>query len=116
MPVPLRSSLVICALLAVGLIVRPAAAQSSGPTVTVVDQSYDPPTNRGANINEGSRYVAESYTAGITGLLSGVQVDIHSFGGSTSPLEITLLATTNGQPNGLILGQTQLSGASSPFS
>lgn len=116
MPVPLRSSLVICALLAVGLIVRPAAAQSSGPTVTVVDQSYDPPTNLGANINEGSRYVAESYTAGITGLLSGVQVDIHSFGGSTSPLEITLLATTNGQPNGLILGQTQLSGASSPFS
>jgi hypothetical protein len=44
----------------------------------LIDQKMIASTNLGCSINEGSKYVAQTYTAGINGLLMGISIDVSS--------------------------------------
>lgn len=69
----------------------------------VLDQSYTEPDGVGAAINEGCRYIAQTFTAGLTGTLTGVNVDILSRR-DAPPLRITIRHAMNDRPQGAPLG------------
>jgi len=48
------------------------------PKEGVVDQSFLEPTNSGGNINERYSHVGQTYVAGITGRLTGINIDVIS--------------------------------------
>jgi hypothetical protein len=56
-------------------------AESVAPTAPkegIVDQSFIEPTNSGGNINERYSHVGQTYVAGITGRLTGINIDVIS--------------------------------------
>ena len=76
-----------------------------GQGVTV-DQSFTAPTNVTALINECCAFVGQTYTAGITGTLSGVSVDVLNLNvGSAFPLDVQIRTVVNGLPTTTILGE-----------
>src|ERR1051325_1397113 len=85
---------------------------------TVVDQSFTPsPANLGANINECCTFVAQTFTAGLTGTLAGVNIDVSSPTNSPFPLHVAIHAVTiSGEPSSTILSETILSSNSAPLS
>ena len=48
------------------------------PKEGIVDQSFLEPTNSGGNINERYSHVGQTYVAGITGRLTGINIDVIS--------------------------------------
>jgi hypothetical protein len=54
------------------------SAQAHKGKEAVVDQSFTEPQNLGANINEGTAFVAQTYTAGVDGRLWGINIDVRS--------------------------------------
>lgn len=48
------------------------------PKEGVVDQSFLQPVNSGGNINEVSSHFGQTYIAGITGQLTGINIDVRS--------------------------------------
>jgi hypothetical protein len=78
------------------------------------DQSFTSPTDLGAAMNDCCRFVAQTFTAGLTGTLGGVNIDVLS--GSTFPLHIAIRAVINGVPSTTVLGETTLSSGSAPLS
>ena len=85
-------------LLAGAVASHPAGAQSYLP-----DQSFAAPYNEGANINEGFKYVAQTFTAGMSGTLGAVSLDIMKFG-SPLPLDVQIRRVVNGLPDATVLG------------
>jgi hypothetical protein len=65
-------------------------------------------------INECCKFVAQTYTAGLTGTLAGVEIDVHST--TVFPLDVEIQSVTGGIPTGTILGDTTLSSSSSLLS
>jgi hypothetical protein len=70
-----------------------------------VDQQVVKPINLSAAINEGYRYIAQTFTAGIAGLLTGVNLSVQSNRANSPkmhlpmyPLHVALYAVTNGFP------------------
>src|SRR5215204_5525802 len=55
------------------LLGAPAMASSAA---AAVDQSFTAGNNLGANLNNCCRYVAQTFTAGVSGELIGVNVDV----------------------------------------
>lgn len=89
----------------------PAIAQ------TVLDQSFTSPTNLGASINGCCAFIAQTFTAGLTGTLAGVNIDVSSPENSTFPLHVAIhTVTSNGEPSSTILGETTLDSNSAPLS
>jgi len=85
---------------------------SSGQAV--LDQSLTPPTAYGgfdAAINACCGYVAQTYTACLTGTLAGVSISIQSHG--TFPLHVAIRTVKSGLPTTTVLGAVTLS-ANSP--
>lgn len=70
------------------------------------DQSFISPHNLGAAINEGFGFVAQTYTAGITGKLAGVFIGVQSQ--SKHPLHVTVRGISDGVPDSTILGQATM--------
>jgi hypothetical protein len=82
---------------------------------STLDQSFTPGTlDLGANINECCKYIAQTYTAGLTGTLAGITVDIGS--PFAYPLQVEIQSVSGGVPSGTILGETTLSSGSSSLS
>jgi hypothetical protein len=81
--------LAACAVLLLMLIGLATAARAAAPAIDqsapAVDQSFTAPTNLGVEINECFAFVAQTFTAGRTGALTGVIVDIRGVG-STRPV------------------------------
>ena len=80
----------------------------------VLDGSFVAPQNAGANINEGYAFVAQTYTAGVTGRLLGVNIDVRSKRGLNPeagfpvyPLHVALHKVVGGVP-GATLGEVTL--------
>jgi chitodextrinase len=71
-----------------------------------LDQSFTTPTNLGSNINEGFRFIAQTYTAGANGVLRGVAIEV--FSNSSFTLHVAVRDTTAGSPNDVILADTRL--------
>src|SRR5215470_10448573 len=82
---------------------------------TVIDQSFTSQTNFGGNINECCKFVAQTFTAGLTGTLAGINLDVTS--GSSFPLHVAIrTVTASGIPGPTILGETTLGSSSAPLS
>jgi hypothetical protein len=79
-----------------------------------LDQVCTGGDNLGAMINEGARFVGQTYTAGHTGTLSGVAISVMAIK-SKLPLRVSIRDTVAGLPGNAILGTTTLAGAESPL-
>ncbi len=78
------------------------------------DQSFITPHNLGAAINEGFGFVAQTYTAGMTGKLAGIFIAVQSQ--SNHPLHVAIHGVRDGVPDSTVLGQaTMPSGSSLPW-
>jgi hypothetical protein len=85
------------------------------PPPPVIDQAFTGPTNLAAAINDCCRYVAQTFTAGITGTLVGVNVEILAFG--APPLHVAIRTVgSNGVPTGTVLGEAIVASGNAPFS
>lgn len=92
----------ILALILTVMPVRPALADAPPP---IEDQSFTTPTNASVTVNSVQfMYVAQTFTAGVTGALHAISIDMAStsFGGE---MRVTLMGVTNGLPNGTLLAE-----------
>lgn len=106
----MRKLLVRATVLAVVMAGMPGVANAD----PALDQSLTSPSNLGASINECCAYIGQTFTAGRTGVLSGVNIDVTSFGTSL-PLNVEIHAVdSSGLPNSTVLGETVLDSSSSP--
>ena len=87
-----------------------------------MDQSFVPPQTSGANINEGYAFVAQTYTAGVTGRLLGVNIDVRSKRGLNPEAGFPMyslhvaLREAVGRVPGATLGEVTLTADESPLS
>jgi hypothetical protein len=79
-----------------------------------LDQSFTSPANLGADINECCAFIGQTYTAGKTGVLTGVSVDVHST--SIFPLHVAIRTVAGGLPTTTILGEVTLGSNASGLS
>jgi hypothetical protein len=79
-----------------------------------LDQSFTSPGDLGASINDCCRFVAQTFTAGLTGTLGGVNIDVQS--SSTFPLHVAIRTVIDGVPGTTVLGETTLSSSGAPLS
>jgi hypothetical protein len=103
----------LCALVFLFLLamVRPCNAIPS------LDQSFTTPGDLAAVINDCCAFVAQTYTAGLSGTLAAVAIDVQSLSSSPGfPLHVAVRGVTGETPNSLILGETTLSSSSAPLS
>jgi hypothetical protein len=97
------------------LMMMPAPAALATP---VVDQSHTttlPTSSLSAAINEGCKYMAQTFTAGITGTLTGVNLSIDSNPGAP-PMRVAIRAVLNGVPYGAPLSVRYLFNPEAPLS
>ena len=71
----------------------------------------------GASINECCRYVAQTFTAGISGALAGVNLRIENGGTArTSRLRVAIRRVANGLPTTDVLDEVVLDANNAPLS
>lgn len=102
-----------------GLVLAIATVSFSVPSKAqlTLDQSYTPGTNLGANINACCAFIGQTYTAGITGTLGGVSLDVNSFEATdVYNLHVAIRAVSGGLPTSTILGEVTLSSDASGLS
>jgi hypothetical protein len=80
-----------------------------------LDQSCTGGDNLSAMINDGARFIGQTYTAGRTGTLSGVAIAVTAAYGAKLPLRVSIRDTVAGLPGNAILGTTTLGTAESPL-
>ncbi len=83
----------------------------------ILDQSFTPPTSYGgydASINSCCAYIAQTYTAGLTGTLAGVSISVESQ--SVHPLHIAIRTVSEGVPTNTVLGDIELASSSTTLS
>jgi hypothetical protein len=94
-----------------------AVKSKQAPATTVIDQSSISQTNLGSAINDCCKFVAQTFTAGVTGTLAGVAIDVISSSTSSFPLHVAIrTVTARGMPSPMILGETTLGSGSAPIS
>lgn len=109
-----RAVLLGCISAGLLLLGTPSAASSQAFTV---DQSFTSPVSLGAKINECCRYVAQTFTAGLSGALGGVNIDVHDVDPDMSPLlRVAIHSVEDGIPTAVILGKVVLDSDSAPLS
>src|SRR5579864_1922709 len=77
---------------------------------STIDQSFTSGTNEGANINECCAFIGQTYTAGVSGTLAGVSVDINEFVGHNLPLDVQIRVVSGGVPAYPIIGEATTTG------
>ena len=91
---------------------------SSGVTLCratpVLDQSFIEPNNAAAFINEAAPFVAQVYTAGVSGTLASISIDVSS--NDNFPLRVSIRAVVDGIPTAVVLGETLLAGSGAALS
>jgi hypothetical protein len=84
---------------------------------TLVDQSFTSPHNLGGNINEGAAFIAQTFTAGLTGTLAGVNINVIPRQDTPFLLHVALRSVNSiGEPSSTILGETTLDSGGAPIS
>ncbi len=103
------SHLLACALvLALLLALLPPGIARADAPVPVLDQSFVSPADTSAEINGPTRYVAQTFTAGLTGALTAVSLDVQST--SAFALKLRVQDVTDGLPNATILSDVYVWG------
>jgi hypothetical protein len=83
----------------------------------ILDQSFTYPTDLGCIINDCCPFIAQTFTAGLTGALAGVSVDI--IGNRNSPYNLNIAiysVDSSGVPTWTVLGSTDLNSNSAKLS
>ena len=94
-----------------------AARSNQIPATTVIDQSSISETNFGGGINDCCKYIAQTFTAGVTGTLAGVAIDVISSPTNSLRLHVAIrTVTARGMPSPMILGETTLRSGNAPLS
>jgi len=105
-------------LFAIAMLVSALVAGSTLPAAglgtPVVDQEFTSPTNLDALVNGCCRFSAQTFTAGRSGVLVGINIDIQGTG--SSRLHVAIRTVSAGTPTATILGETKLSSGSAPLS
>ncbi len=86
----------------------PMGVAHADAPVPVLDQSFVSPTNASADINGSARYVAQTFTAGLTGAMTAVSLDVEST--SEFSLRLSVHGVTGGLPDGTILSDVYVWG------
>ena len=108
MSILLRKSAI--AVLAVWIVAAPASADT-----IQLDQSFAPPEGGVFHIiNECCAFAAQTYTAGISGTLAGIAIDVES--NRNFPIHVSVRPTAGGVPAPTILGEVTLPVSTSPLS
>lgn len=101
-------------------IIARTTSQTEGSS-PVLDQSFMPATNLGAEINEGYPYVAQTFTAQLTGSLIALRLSIRSkaalnpwMGFPAYPLRVSIYQTTGGAPSAVELGYAIVANGDAP--
>jgi hypothetical protein len=82
---------------------------------STIDQSFiSGGGSLGTFINECCKFVAQTYTAGLTGTLAGIEIDVSS--SLAFPLDVQIQSVAGGIPTGIILGDMTLGSSSSLLS
>jgi hypothetical protein len=89
--------------IAVVLSMLPAGLVHADGQTLLEDQSYTAPGNAAVAFTGPSQYVAQTFTAGLTGALTGVSIDVAS--GEVGELYVRVVGVTDGVPNGTVLGE-----------
>ena len=92
-----------------------SVATVSPASADTIDQSFIAPTGLTATIgnNPCCPYFAMTYTAGLTGILTGININVQSFQ-STFGLQVAIHSVVNGAPTGVALTTTTLPSGFSP--
>lgn len=85
-------NLTCAVLLASAVMVTPAQA------APIVDQSFTSGSDLGASINDCWVFVAQTFTAGVTGTLAGVNIDVLGFDPALFPLDVAIRAVSGNVP------------------
>jgi hypothetical protein len=101
--------MIITAAFSVAISAFPAAATS------VLDQSNTTPDDLLSIINEGCTYVAQTFTAGVSGSLTGVNIDVRSTP-DAHPLRVVIRDARNDRPLGSPLGIRNMRRPQAPLS
>lgn len=92
----------------------PARAATPGP---VIDQSFTSPHDLAAQFNDCCKFVAQTFTAGRSGTLAGININVLSNPQKSFPLRIAIRTTTpGGEPGPTTLGETTIASGSAPLS
>jgi len=86
----------------------------SSQAQSILDQSFTFPANLGAAINECCAFIGQTYTAGVTGTLAGISIEVVS--SSAFPLHVAIRTVAGGLPTTTVLGDVTLSSSSSALS
>lgn len=90
-----------------------SAAQAPAAAALVVDQSFVSPGGLSMFINENSAVVAQTFTAGLTGTLSEIRINVASI--SSFRLHVAIRDVVGGMPGTTILGETTLASGAAPL-
>ncbi len=102
------SALRACLTVLLALALVPLRTAYADAPVPVVDQFLTAPSDAQAALNRSARYTAQTFTAGLTGALTAVSLDV----ASTSPyfLKVAIHGVTAGLPNGTVLSDVYVWG------
>ncbi len=95
--------------------VAASAASAQVPTNSVRDQSFTEGSNLNSIINDCCAYVAQTFTAGLSGDLTGLSVDVQPLGDARLRLAVRAV-DANGDPVDSELGSVELAGSGSALS
>jgi len=86
-----------------------ALTVTPGHAVPIVDQSFTSPSNLATVINECCRFIGQTFTAGLTGTLTGVNIDVGpARSDSVLPLLVAIRTVTGSFPSSTVLSSTTL--------
>jgi len=71
-----------------------------------IDQSFTGPITGGADINECCAFIGQTYTAGLSGTLAAVSLDVVETPGNSFPLVVQIRTVSGGFPTTTVLGET----------
>src|SRR5688572_2393663 len=107
--------IVLVLALAVGIGAAPTAHAVSSPIV--LDQSFIFPPGLGVGFNGCCKFLAQTFTAGLSGTLYGVNIHVDSVRVSPFPLHVEIRTVgPSGAPSSTILGETTLTSSIAPLS
>jgi hypothetical protein len=82
----------------------------------IVDQSFTSGSDLGASINDCCVFVAQTFTAGLTGTLAGVNIDVLGFDPALFPLDVAIRTVSGNVPTATVLSEVTLGSGTSLLS
>jgi len=91
------------------LVILTAGVTDFCHATSTVDQAFTGENSAASIINDGASSVAQTFTAGLSGTLTGINIDIYSYYvPGNFPLHVAIRGVNDGLPNNLVLGETTL--------